>query len=244
MEIISHLKYGQNISGLERMASVMAGTFLTVQGMRRRGPAGILTAATGAELIRRGATGRCYCYELFGVSTVPRAEGTVIPYPLGIRVDRSVTINRPVEDVYQYWRNLENLPNFMRHLKSVTVIDATRSRWVALAPRGRTVEWEAEIITDVENEKIAWRSAPGSSVQNAGSVQFRPAPGDRGTEITVALQYNPPAGIVGAVLAWLSGEEPSLQIRDDLHRLKQALEAGEVTTTEGQPVGERQPVHP
>lgn len=243
MEILSHLKYGQNVNSLERMASVMAGAMLTVQGLRRRGTGGFLTTAAGAELIRRGATGRCYCYELFGVSTAQRSPGTSVPYPLGIRVDSSITINRPVHEIYQYWRRLENLPKFMRHLKSVTVIDETHSRWVALGPRGRSVEWEAEIITDVENRKIAWRSLPGSSVQNAGSVQFSPAPGDRGTVVTVELQYNPPAGIVGAVVAWMSGEEPSLQIRDDLHRLKQALEAGEVPTTEGQSAGERHPVH-
>jgi uncharacterized membrane protein len=130
----------------------------------------------------------------------------------------------------------------MRHLKSVTVIDETRSRWEALAPRGKTVEWEAEIISDIENERIAWRSLPGSKVQNAGSVHFRPAPGNRGTVVTVELQYNPPAGIVGAVVAWMSGEEPSLQIKDDIHRLKQALEAGEVPTIEGQSAGDRQPV--
>lgn len=243
MEILSHRKYGQNVSSLERMASVMAGTMLTMQGLRRRGPAGLLTAAAGAELIRRGATGHCYAYELFGVSTAPQSAGTSVPYPVGIRVDSSITINRPVDEIYQYWRHLENLPKFMRHLQSVTVIDSKHSRWVALAPRGKTVEWEAEMITDIENEKIAWRSMPGSSVQNAGSVQFRPAPGNRGTEVIVELQYNPPAGIVGAVLAWMSGEEPSLQIRDDLHRLKQALEAGEVPTTYGQPAGDRQPVN-
>jgi uncharacterized membrane protein len=242
MEILSHLKYGQNVSHLERMASLMAGTMLTVQGLRRRSPGGILAAAAGAELIRRGASGHCYCYELFGVSTAPQSPGTSVPYPLGVRVDSSVTINRPVEQVYQYWRNLENLPNFMRHLKSVTVIDETRSRWEALAPRGKTVEWEAEIISDIENERIAWRSLPGSKVQNAGSVHFRPAPGNRGTVVTVELQYNPPAGIVGAVVAWMSGEEPSLQIKDDIHRLKQALEAGEVPTIEGQSAGDRQPV--
>jgi len=243
MEILNHSKYGRNINSMERLASVVAGTMLTMHGMRRRGTGGALTAAAGAELIRRGATGHCFCYELFGISTAPQSPGTSVPYPLGIRVDSSVTIHRPVETVYQYWRRLENLPKFMRHLKSVTVTDGTHSHWVALAPRGKTVEWDAEIITDIENEKIAWRSLPGSKVQNAGSVQFRPAPGDRGTVITVELQYNPPAGIVGAAVAWMSGEEPSLQIRDDLHRLKQALEAGEVPTIEGQPAGERHPVH-
>jgi uncharacterized membrane protein len=147
----------------------------------------------------------------------------------------------PRAEVYRFWRDFANLPRFMKHLESVQVVDETRSHWVAKGPAGRRVEWDAVVHNEVENERIAWRSLPGSDVDNAGTVWFKDAPGDRGTEVRVELQYNPPGGALGAVFAWLWGEEPGVQIQDDLHRLKALLEAGEIVTTEGQPSGrERQ----
>ena len=146
----------------------------------------------------------------------------------GIRVRRSITVQRSPEEVYQFWRDFRNLPTFMSHLESVEVIDERRSRWRAKAPAGTTVEWEAELVEDQPAERIAWRSIEGSEVDNAGSVRFTPAPGDRGTEIHVELEYDPPGGKLGAIVAKLFGEAPEQQVSGDLRRFKQVMETGEV----------------
>jgi len=146
-----------------------------------------------------------------------------------------VTINRPPEDLYRFWRNFENLPRFMRHLESVSETGAGRSHWVAKAPAGSTVEWDAEIYNEKEGEMIAWRTLEGADVASAGSVHFEEAPGGRGTLMRVVLKYDPPAGKLGAIIARLFGENPEQQIAEDLGRFKQLMETGEVATTEGQP---------
>ena len=149
-----------------------------------------------------------------------------------VRVQHSVTLNRPIEEVYQFWRNFDNFPRFMRHLESVQTMGEGRSRWRATGPAGTTFEWEAEVTEEVENERIAWRSLAGSDVETSGSVRFERAPGARGTEVRVDLQYRPPAGRVGRAVAWLFGEEPEQQVRDDLRRFKQVVETGEVVLSE------------
>ena len=143
-------------------------------------------------------------------------------------VAQSVTIRQPVEMVYAFWRNFENLPRFMDHLESVRVTGDRQSHWVAKAPAGKTVEWDAETVEDRRDELIAWRSLPGSSVPNSGQVRFVPAAGGRGTEVHVELRYDPPGGKLGALVAKLFGEEPGQQVAGDLRRLKQVLETGEV----------------
>lgn len=148
-----------------------------------------------------------------------------------LQVSKSVTIKRPRHEVYDFWRNLENLPRFMQHLETVRVADR-RSHWVAKAPAG-TVEWDAEIVEEQANELIAWRSLPESDIRHQGSVRFREAPADRGTEVDVQLQYDAPGGKAGAMIAKLFGEEPMQQIRDDLRRFKQVMETGEVVLSEG-----------
>jgi uncharacterized membrane protein len=153
--------------------------------------------------------------------------------PHGVRVEEVTTINRPIEEVYGFWRNFENLPRFMRHLESVQTIDERRSRWRAKAPAGMTVEWEAELVQDVRDEWIAWRSIEGSGIRNSGSVRFGRAPGARGTEVRVQLEYSPPAGALGRGIAYLFGEEPEQQIHEDLHRFKQLMETGEIPLSEG-----------
>ncbi len=151
----------------------------------------------------------------------------------------AITVNASPEAAYAAWRDFEALPAFMYHLESVEVTADGCSRWVAKAPLGTTVEWDAEIVEDVPGERIAWRSAEGASVANAGTVRFRPAPGGRGTEVHVELRYSPPLGAVGAVVAKLFGEEPNQQLADDLRRFKQLLETGEVARSEGSPLGTR-----
>lgn len=150
----------------------------------------------------------------------------------GVQVTRSITVNRPAEEVYAFWRDVANLPRFMRHLQSVRTLDARRSHWVAHAPAGMTVEWDAEIVEDRPGELIAWRSLPGADVDNTGSVSFRRAPGDRGTEVTVELAYSPPGGLVSSKLAKLFHEEPGQQVFDDLRAFKQVLETGEVVRSD------------
>jgi uncharacterized membrane protein len=151
-----------------------------------------------------------------------------------IKVEKTVTINRSAEDLYNFWHNFENLPTFMKHLQSVQVIDSTRSHWVANAPAGQTVEWDADVIGDIPNQMIAWASADNADVDNSGFVRFQPAPAGRGTEVKVVMEYAPPGGAVTATIAKLFGEEPEQQIGDELRRFKQLMEAGEIATTEGQ----------
>ncbi len=145
----------------------------------------------------------------------------------GIHVKQSITIQATPGEVYSFWKDLENLPRFMSHLESVKVYNG-KSVWRAKAPAGTTVEWEAEIMADHPQSLIAWRSLPGSTIPNQGSVRFRTAPGDRGTEVHVQLIYKPPGGAIGAAIAKLFGEEPKQQIKGDLRRLKQVIETGEV----------------
>jgi uncharacterized membrane protein len=154
-----------------------------------------------------------------------------------IRVSRTIAIDRPAAELYSFWRAFENLPRFMRHLESVTVDSPSRSHWVACGPAGKSVEWDAEITADEPDHRIAWESLPGSDVENSGAVRFDSAPGGRGTFVHVEMEYRPPGGIVGALVAKLFGEEPSQQVQSDLYRLKQLLETGQVSTTEGQSAG-------
>jgi uncharacterized membrane protein len=155
----------------------------------------------------------------------------------GIHVEDAVTVNRPVGEVFRFWRNLENLPTFMNHLELVAEREQGISHWVARGPAGMKVEWDARIINEIDNKLIGWQSLEGSMVSTAGSVNFRETP--RGTDVRVHLQYNPPAGKLGAAIAWMFGEEPGLQVREDLRRFKQLIETGEIPTIEGQPFGGR-----
>lgn len=148
-----------------------------------------------------------------------------------------VTINKPADALYRYWHDFTNLPRFMHHLEEVRELGGGRSHWRAKAPLGQSVEWDATIVNDVENELIAWQSVDDAQIANAGSVRFTPAPGDRGTEVRVTLSYEPPAGKAGVVVAEILGEEPGRQVSDDLRRFKQLMEAGELPTNNRQPMG-------
>lgn len=154
-----------------------------------------------------------------------------------VHVRKSIQVQRPSQELYRFWRDLKNLPRVMHHLESVDVTEETRSRWTAKGPAGSRIQWDAEIIEDRPGEMISWRSREGARVENWGTVKFPAAPGGRGSIVTVELHYNPPAGAVGAAFAKLFGEEPSLQLEEDLRRFKQIMETGEELTTEGQPAG-------
>ena len=231
----------QNVADLERWLSVIAGSALAAYGLKRRSIAGLAVAAIGGALVHRGATGHCMVYESIGVSTAGEHQGeqVSVPYGRGIRVEKAMTINASPERLYTFWRNFENLPRFMKNLESVSVVDPKRSHWVADGPMGIKAEWEAEIINEIPNELIGWRSVEGSRVDNAGSVHFTPAPGGRGTEVKIVLRYDPPGGVFGAAVSKIFGEDPDHQVQEDLRRFKQLIETGELATIEGQPTGRK-----
>ncbi|MBE9157614.1 SRPBCC family protein [Nodosilinea sp. LEGE 06152] len=212
---------------LERWASIIGGGAMVLTGLQQRSLKGILTAVAGGGLVYQGTQGK---------STVKQVEDAV-GLDHAIRVEKTVTINRSAADLYSFWRNLSQLPTFMRHLKSVQVIDDRRSHWVANAPMGQDIEWDAVIVNDEPNRLIAWTSTDDAPVENSGFVRFQPSAGDRGTEVKVVMEYQPPGGMLGTMIAKLFGEEPEQQIGDELSRFKQLMEAGEIATTEGQPKG-------
>jgi len=187
-------------------------------------------AAGGGMLIYRGVTGHCKAYESLGLNSVSR-EGA------GVEVEAAMTIYKPVAEVYRFYRNLENHPRFVTHLKSVQSTGDNRSHWVARGPLQKSIEWDAEITEERENNMLAWRSLPGSDVDNAGTVRFRELPGERGTEVHVSLEYHPPGGMVGAALAKLFNTISTQRLKEDLRHLKQLLETGEQPTLSGQPAG-------
>jgi uncharacterized membrane protein len=150
----------------------------------------------------------------------------------GIHVVRAMTIGRPRDQLYQYWRALDNLPRFMTHLESVRVLDHQRSRWTVRGPAERRFTWEAEIIEDVPDQLIAWRSLPGSEVGSQGAVRFEDAPGDRGTEVHVDFRYDPPIGALGAAIATLFRREAHQVVADDLHHFKQVMETGSIVLSD------------
>ena len=154
-----------------------------------------------------------------------------------VHVKHSLIVNRPPEQLYQMWRNFQELPRFMHHVLSVQEQGQGRWHWTVKGPAGLEVEWDAEVVQDRPNEFIAWRSLPNADVDNAGSVSFQRAPGGRGTIVRVELRYRPPAGKTGATLAKFLGQSPEKQITVDLLRFKQMVETGEIARTEGQPAG-------
>jgi uncharacterized membrane protein len=226
-----------NISNTERVLSIVGGGILALAGLRRRSLGGLIVAGLGAGLVYRGSTGHCGLYEQLGIDT---SRGQAEPsdyFERGIHIEESITINKSPEELYTFWRNFENLPRFMNNLKSVTVQDEKRSHWVAAGPGNKSVEWDSEIINEEPNHLIAWRTLGDADVQHTGSVRFINAPGERGTQVRVTMEYLPPAGRVGAAVAKLFRSSPDQEIREDLRRFKQLMEAGEIATTVGQPRG-------
>ena len=235
-----------NVGQMERWLSMVAGGALAAYAFKRRSVQGGTAALAGAALLYRGATGHCDVYQALGVNRAGQ-DGTrtkadqgsdtrqQLGGSAGIHVEESVTINKPVGEVFRFWRNFENLPKFMKHLDSVSAREAGISHWVACGPAGMKVEWDARVINEIDVKLIGWQSLEGSMVSTAGAVNFRET--DRGTDVRVHLQYNPPAGKLGAAVARWFGEEPNIQIREDLRRFKQLMETGEIPTTDGQPRG-------
>jgi uncharacterized membrane protein len=214
-----------NISRGERKWSLIGGAALVALGLLSRGSRRALGLLAGGSLLYRGTTQHCHWYEILGKSTADNDQ-----QPAGVRdqaghkVVRSIIIQRPRAELYSFWRNLENLPAVMSHVKSVEKLDEMRSRWTVSAPAGFSVQWDAEIINQRENELIAWQSLAGAQIPNAGSVWFQDWPGG-GTHVKVALEYEPPAGEIGAQLASIFRESPEQQLEEDLLRFKEQMEA-------------------
>ncbi len=221
----------KNISDWERAISIAAGGALVayaVSRSRRDGAAvSPMTATTATGLIARGLTGYCPVSATIGRNRSHSDTRAALGGGRGIHVHESVTIGRPAGELFRFWRDFSNLPRFMDHLEDVTIVSSTRSVWTAKAPAGMTVKWEADVINEIEGELIGWQSTANADVATAGSVRFVPS-NDGATEIIVHLQYEPPAGKLGSLVASIFGEEPSQQIRSDLRRLKMMLETGDV----------------
>jgi uncharacterized membrane protein len=237
-----------NLGQTERFVSNIAGLLLIGSSLRRLSLFRLPLLLGGTYLLYRGTTGKDPVYDLIGIERTTRDQ------PAGIMGTVSVTINRPRDEVYRYFRDFENLPNFMRHLESVRVEGqgiGSHSFWEAAAPLNTLITWEAEMTADQENEHIAWRTLPNQLIFHQGDVRFADAPGGRGTEIFVNIMYRVPGGSAGAAFAAAFGKEPQMQIRSELGRLKQMMEAGETATVTGQASGrnqvveeEREKLHP
>ncbi|MGZ8900017.1 MAG: SRPBCC family protein [Limisphaerales bacterium] len=216
----------------DAMDLALLGTALKLPGTKQGRVAAAATAVAGVTVLDVMAS-RAH-------SRNGNGDGLEGAVERDLRVKKSVIIDKPAAELYSFWRKFENLPRVMYHLDSVTTSDGgKRSHWVAKAPGGTQVEWNAELVEDVPNERIAWRSLEGSDVDNRGVVRFERAPGGRGTMVTVEMEYNPPAGGVGAIVAKLFRKDPTQEIEDSMRYFKQLMETGMVVTTKGQSAGRK-----
>jgi len=224
-----------NVGEGERWASTIGGALLALYGLSGRGLFNkLVLPALGGALVYRGMTGHCHLYGAMGLDTSEKhGERTAVEAGRGFKIEKSVIVNRPPEDLYRFWRDLSKLPQVMSNLEEVRELDARRSHWKSKLVLGMRVEWDAEIINERPNELIAWRSLPGSEIDTAGSVHFVPAGAGRGTEVRVTLKYDPPGGKVGAKIADWMGASPEEQIQEDLNRFKRMMESGAITQTPG-----------
>jgi len=234
-----------NVPQNERTISLVGGSILTVAGvilgLTKRNPVGALIAFLGGGLIYQGATGFSPLYRALGSNRAVRTnqERVSVPHEQGEHVSAVVVINRPVEELYSIWKNFQNLPQIMSYLNKVEVQDDKHSRWTIKSPVGTPVSWDAEIINDVRNEVIGWRSLANAQVANAGSVRFREAPYRKGsTEVRVTLEYVAPGQKLGVAVAKWLGQNPEQQLQDDLERFKMYIENGEFKPIPMQPASE------
>jgi uncharacterized membrane protein len=228
----------RNIGEGQRLISAIAGAGLLVEGWRRRSLAGGALAVAGISLLYRAASGFCPALNAMGIDMrdsqdTNRLGRRKVASEQATKIRRTIEINRPPNDLYRFWRSLDNLPKIMSHLESVQIITDRFSHWVVKTMTGLpTIEWDAEIINDVEGERIGWRSLNDAAVDHAGSVEFEPIGTDgRRTKLTVTMQYAPIAGRLGTAVAKLIGEDPERKIADDLQRFKESMEAGKAVTS-------------
>jgi uncharacterized membrane protein len=211
----------KEIDNTARIVALLAGASIAAFGLTRR-------SATRAAMVGTGLT-----IASFATRTQDRRKSGEAS------ADATIIVNAPRERVYSFWRDFQNLPRFMNHLKSVKVTDGRHSRWIAYGPFNKEIEWDAEITNEQQNDRIEWRSIEGSDVDMQGSVEFSDATGKRGTLIDVQIAYRGAgSGVAHGVIA-LMGKDPSFLMRQDMRRFKALLESGEIPTTEGQSHGPR-----
>lgn len=214
-----------NVANSERAISAMGGLMLAGYGLGRRDGTTPLLLFLGGLLVYRGLSGQCKLYDRLGIDTAHPKGKSGVPGNKGIRVEKAIEVSLAPAHVFSYWRNLENLPLFMPHIKSVRRTEDGISHWRVEGPAGIPLEWDAEIINERPGELLAWQSLPGAQVQNAGSVRFDPVKKGGGTLVTVVLQYQPPGGRFGATVASIFGESPAKQLEGDLARFRDWVEA-------------------
>jgi len=217
-----------NMGKGERIASILGGAALALAAVAKRGRVGLGLAMAAGSLLVRGVTGSSLLMRLLGKNRalVSSTGAAAVPHEQGIRVEDSILIERSAGELYHFWRNFTNLPQFMPHLKSVEVYEGNRSHWTVEGPAGTTVQWDAEVINDQPNELIAWRTVEGSVVDHAGTVRFRPTPDGSATMVEVVFEYAPAGGAVGAAVVRLFGRAPEKQVRESLERLKAVFSGG------------------
>jgi uncharacterized membrane protein len=222
-----------NMGMIDRsLAGVLGAGLIGVGITRRTLPGMIANIAGGGLLLAMGASGYCPFYQALNIDNA--RKGAAQPsdyYDDGIHVVVSYAIAKPAEELFAFWRNFENLPKFMNHLKAVICKGPNRSHWVARGPAGMDLEWDAEIINEEPNRLISWRTVGEADVDSAGTVLFVPAADSRGTRVHVNLDYIPPAGRLGQAIAKIFGDDPAQLIRDDLRRFKQIMETGDIPAT-------------
>jgi uncharacterized membrane protein len=209
-----------NVGPAERAVSLFSGALLLLSGARQRRLSALIAAG---GLLYRGVTGHCPIYQ-----AIESQSGDSLMR--GLRLEESITVNKPVHQVYSLWRRLENLPRFMSHIESIRAIGENRSHWVAKLTPPFRLEWDAEITDDQENRKLSWRSLPGSKIDHVGTVFFHSARAQRGTEVKIVLGYTPPGGGAGAATAELLRRVTKNHIRADLRAFKAVAETGEKPT--------------
>ena len=224
-----------NVGNNERIISAAAGAFILSSGLSnlfKHPLSGLIKTAMGGWLLYRGASGHCPVYSSMG-----KTKGVAHTQAINIRT--SLVVNKPKDEVYNFWRKLENLPLFMKHLASVTEIDSKHSHWEATIPGNiGKVKWNAEIVKEEQGYMIGWQSIPNSMINNAGKVVFHDAQNGEGTELEVVISYHPPAGELGAGVAKLLNPVFEKLIRQDIMNFKEYIEtkynaagAGKVNTT-------------
>lgn len=229
-----------NVGNAERWVSVLAGSALAVYGLDRRDPAGGLLGLLGALFVYRGATARCPVYSALGVSTAapprkdramrhePTSRAAIFRASDAVKIERSIAVNSTPDRLYALWKDPVNLPRFMDWIERVEPIDVRHARWTARGPAGTSISWVAEVINDVPNSLMAWKSVDDADIRNAGSVHFRPTADGLGTEVTLIVEWLPPGGKAGMIVARLLGAAPDHRVKEGLEKFKAMAESDRV----------------
>lgn len=230
-----------NVGQSERLISVISGGLLAFYGLKRGHWSGIITALLGGELLRRGLTGHCYLYQLLDISTFEESPSTIMPLPHneGFQVKRAITIEKPVEDLYRLWRDVEVAPRYMRHIRAVHPTGERTSHWIGELPGGTRIEWDSEITEDVPNRLIVWQITGKALTGTAGQIVFTPVPHRKAAEVRLTMDFPLAVGAFGTSIGMLFAHGPEQEVRENLRRFKEFAETGEIATTEGQPTGAR-----